>query len=57
MLAVKGQHRCASIADVLIAAIAERHGVSVLHYDADFDTIAGVTGQPVEWVVEPGTVP
>jgi len=28
----------------------------VLHYDTDFELIAGVTGQQVEWVVEPGSV-
>jgi len=28
----------------------------VLHYDADFDRIAGVTGQPTEWVVEQGSL-
>jgi len=37
------------------AAVAERHGVRVLHYDRDFDLIAEVTGQPVEWVVPYGT--
>jgi hypothetical protein len=26
----------------------------VLHYDADFDLIAAVTGQPTEWVVPAG---
>jgi hypothetical protein len=35
---------------------AERHGVSVLHYDRDFDRIAAITGQPVEWVVPAGSV-
>lgn len=54
LLAAKGQHRAASIPDLLIAATAERYGVTVLHYDADFDTIATVTGQPMKWVVEPG---
>jgi hypothetical protein len=24
----------------------------VLHYDADFDHIATVTGQPTQWIVE-----
>lgn len=38
----------------LIAATAERYGVTVLHYDGDFDTIAAVTDQPVRWVVPPG---
>lgn len=57
LLAQSGDHRRASLADLLIAATAERHGVVVLHYDADYDGIAKVTGQPVEWVVEQGSVP
>jgi predicted nucleic acid-binding protein len=54
-LAERGQHRSVAIPDLIIAAIAERHEISVLHYDRDFDVIAEVTGQPVEWVVPPGT--
>lgn len=53
-LVKKGLHRKVGIPDLLIAATAERHGVTVLHYDKDFDRIAEVTGQPVEWVVPPG---
>ena len=30
--------------------------VAVLHYDADFDAIAQVTGQPCRWVVPAGSV-
>ena len=30
--------------------------VTVFHYDADFDHIASVTGQPTEWIVERGSV-
>ena len=29
--------------------------MTVLHYDADFETIAGITGQAHRWVVERGT--
>ncbi|MGH3686876.1 MAG: PIN domain nuclease [Pseudonocardiaceae bacterium] len=54
-LAERGQHRSVAIPDLIIAAVAERHEISVLHYDRDFDVIAEVTGQPVEWVVPPGT--
>jgi hypothetical protein len=32
-----------------------RFSLVVLHYDADYDRIAEVTGQPAEWVVPPGT--
>jgi len=56
-LARKGQHRGVTIPDLLIAAAAEAAGLCVLHYDSDFDLIAGVTDQPVEWVVLPGSVP
>jgi hypothetical protein len=27
------------------------------HYDADYDLIAEITGQPTQWVVPRGTVP
>jgi predicted nucleic acid-binding protein len=56
-LARSGQHRAAKIPDLLIAAVAERQGLTVLHYDKDFDLIAGVTGQKVEWIVPAGAVP
>ena len=55
-LARAGHHRL-PIPDLLIAATAESVGMTVLHYDGDFETIAGITGQPVEWVVERGSVP
>lgn len=44
-LAERGQHRAASIADLLIAAAAETARLTVLHVDKDFELIAGVTGQ------------
>jgi predicted nucleic acid-binding protein len=47
-LADRGQHRAPGIPDLLIAAVAERAGHTVLHVDKDFDVIAGVTGQPTE---------
>jgi predicted nucleic acid-binding protein len=43
------------IPDLLIAAAAEELDLAVLHYDADFDLIAAVTGQRCEWVVPAGT--
>jgi predicted nucleic acid-binding protein len=36
------------VPDLLIAAIAERAGLSLLHQDMDFDLIAEITGQPTE---------
>jgi predicted nucleic acid-binding protein len=56
-LARSGHHRGASIPDLLIAAVAEHHGLAVIHYDKDFDLIAKVTRQRTEWVVPAGTVP
>jgi predicted nucleic acid-binding protein len=48
MLADRGMHRAPSIADLLIAALAELGGLIVLHVDKDFEIIAGITGQPTE---------
>jgi hypothetical protein len=56
-LAENSQQRGAKIADLLIAAAAEAAGLVVLHYDHDYDLIAGVTGQSTEWIVPAGTVP
>ncbi len=50
-----GHQRAASIPDLIIAAVAERHGVLVVHYDEVYDRIAGVTGQPARWVVPRGS--
>ncbi|MFF9287010.1 PIN domain nuclease [Streptomyces griseosporeus] len=51
----QGNWKALSVADLIIAATAERHGVVVLHYDGDYDMIASVTGQPTTWVVPAGT--
>lgn len=48
LLADRGRYRAPSIPDVLIAAMAEKAGLTVLAVDKDFDLIAEVTGQPVE---------
>jgi hypothetical protein len=45
LLATQGQHRAPSIPDLLIAAIAERAHLTVLHSDKDFELIAKTTGQ------------
>jgi predicted nucleic acid-binding protein len=37
-----GQHRGPSLVDLLVAATAEAWGLTILHVDADFDTIAKV---------------
>jgi predicted nucleic acid-binding protein len=48
LLADRGRHRAPSIPDLIIAATAELAGLTVLHFDKDFDVIAELTGQPVE---------
>ena len=48
LLADRGQHRAPSIPDLLVAATAEKSGMTVLSVDKDFDLIATVTGQSVE---------
>jgi len=56
VLITRGTHRSASPVDLLVAATAEEHGLILLHYDSDFLQVAAVTGQPVQWVAEPGSV-
>lgn len=53
-LARRGQHR-RPLPDLIIAATAELAGLTVLHYDHDFDLISDLTGQPTEWIVPRGT--
>jgi predicted nucleic acid-binding protein len=51
-----GTHRAVGVPDLVLAACAESHGLTLLHYDSDFDLIAAVTDQPTEWVVPAGSV-
>jgi predicted nucleic acid-binding protein len=55
-LAVSGRHRSVGIADLLTAVLAEDHGLTVLHYDSDFDTAATVLDFQHRWVAKPGTL-
>lgn len=55
-LTEQGLHRSVKVPDLIIAAVAEHHAVGVMHYDRDFDRIAAITGQPVEWVVPAGSI-
>ncbi len=50
-------HRSVKHADVLIAACADVHGITLVHYDHDYDAIASVSGQPMRWVAPRGTIP
>jgi predicted nucleic acid-binding protein len=49
-------HRGARLPDLLIAAIAIRHNLTVLHYDHDYDNIARVSALKAEWVVPRGSI-
>ncbi len=52
-----GHARAVGFPDLLIAAVAAREQVTLLHYDGDYDLIGHVTGQPMRWVVPRGSVP
>jgi len=54
-LAGRSAHRGVALPDLLIAATAERHQVTVLHYDHEYELIASVTGQVTQWVIPRGT--
>ncbi|MET9845211.1 PIN domain-containing protein [Streptomyces ossamyceticus] len=55
-LTEKGRHRSAGAVDLLVAATAELRGLTMLHYDHDFETISSVTGQPTQWLAAPGSL-
>jgi predicted nucleic acid-binding protein len=52
LLADHGQHNGASPTDLVVAVTAERHGLTVLHDDNDYETISRVTGLPVQRVTD-----
>jgi predicted nucleic acid-binding protein len=49
-------HRSVKHPDLLIAAAAEAAGAEILHYDEDYDRIAAITGQPVQWLAPRGSL-
>ena len=55
-MAKTSQHRHFRLPDLIIAATAELHQATVLHYDADYDRVAKITGQAVEWVAPKGSL-
>lgn len=55
-LARTGRHRAVGIADLLTAVLAARHRLTVLHYDADFDTASDVIEFDHRWVAPRGAV-
>lgn len=56
-LARDGHHRLAP-PDLIVAALAGRHGLGVLHYDADYDVIREHTGLDFEslWLAPAGAL-
>ena len=54
-LSAKGQHRALSLVDALVSAAAEARGITILHYDGDYETVGAITGQQHEWIVPRGT--
>ncbi len=56
-LAARGplHHRQVGTPDLLIAAVAARNGLTLVHYDSDYDTIASVTKQPTRWAAPRGS--
>jgi predicted nucleic acid-binding protein len=56
-LARNGHHRL-PLTDVIIAAIADRHEIGVLHYDKDFDVLFERTGLDFhsEWLMPRGSL-
>ncbi|MFF8917208.1 PIN domain nuclease [Streptomyces sp. NPDC015032] len=49
LLTQRGQHRSAGAVDLVVAATAELQGLTLLHRDHDFECIAAVTGQAMQW--------
>jgi predicted nucleic acid-binding protein len=56
-LARVGHHRLPPV-DILVAAVAHRHDVGVLHYDRDYDLIGSKTSLEFEsvWLARRGTL-
>jgi predicted nucleic acid-binding protein len=48
LVADRGHHRAPSVPDLIVAAIAEIAGLTVLHDDKDFELIAEITGQATD---------
>ena len=55
-MAAAGEHRGAKPVDLVVAAAAEAEGLTILHYDGDYERIARITRQPTEWIAAPGSL-
>lgn len=55
-LAASGDHRRVPPADLLLASTAEAAGVSLIHYDRDYERIAAVGELRQRWLVPDGAL-
>lgn len=55
-LATNGDHRRVPPADLLLASTAEEAGVVLIHYDRDYERIAGVSGVSHKWLAPDGAL-
>lgn len=49
-------HRQVGTPDLLIAAVAARTGVTLVHYDSDYDLVASIRGQLTRWAAPRGSL-
>ncbi len=54
-LARSRRHRVVGIADLLTAALAADHGITIVHYDADFEIAAEVLNFRHRWILARGS--
>ncbi len=50
------RHRAVGVPDLLTAVLAAEHRLTVIHYDADFDTAGEVIDFGRRWIAEPGII-
>jgi predicted nucleic acid-binding protein len=55
-LTAHGTHRSAGAVDLLVAACADLHRLTLVHYDRDFDQVTTVTGQAAAWLAPAGSI-
>ncbi|MEU3009627.1 PIN domain-containing protein [Nocardia asteroides] len=55
-LARSGRHRAVGIHDLLSSVLAVEHRLVILHYDADFETVASVVDLNHRWVAPRGSL-
>ena len=50
------RHRDVGLTDLLVAAVAEQHRITVLHYDSDYDVISEFIDLQARWVAPRGNL-